>query len=472
MNRMQVTNKTYMFKKMDAAYLTPIHIFKQLSGKKRFLLESTFQHEQKGKYSFLGVDPYQEIIGTENKTTIRHREKNTIEFHPEHALNHIKQHMPKFVTDLLLPFFGGAIGYIGYDSIRHFEDIGSPLPDDLNMPDIHFMLYQNVIVFDHTENQIYLIALNLDNQPERVLDERIEVLEKALTKTESHSERNFSPIEFEAEMTSESFQEKVKVAKRHIKQGDIFQVVLSQRMTATIDEHPEFPFYFYEKIRTANPSPYMFYIDFEDYVILGASPESLIQTTGNEIITNPIAGTRARGTTPEEDEALRGELLADKKEIAEHRMLVDLSRNDLGRVCETGSITIPTYMKIEKYQHVMHIVSEVKGKLKKHLTGIDALISCLPAGTVSGAPKIRAMQIINELEDKKRGAYGGGIGYINFNHDLNIALTIRSLILKNKKAYLQAGAGIVYDSIPENEYQETLNKARSLMEVQKIDSFN
>lgn len=469
---MHVTKKTYKYTRIDAFDLTPIHIFKNLSGRKRFLLESTFQHEQKGKYSFLGVDPYQEVVGTENKTTIRHLEKSTIEIKPEHALNHIKKQMPKLEADLALPFFGGAIGYIGYDSIRQFEAIGETLPDDLNMPDIHFMLYQNVIVFDHTDNQIYLIAMNPDNQPEAVLDERIDTLKKALNGTESHNELKFGPIQFEPEMTSESFQEKVKIAKRHIKEGDVFQVVLSQRMTATIDEHPDFPFYFYEKLRTANPSPYMFYIDFEDYVILGASPESLIQTAGNEIITNPIAGTRARGKTPEEDEALMQELLSDKKEIAEHRMLVDLSRNDLGRVCETGSIMIPTYMKIEKYQHVMHIVSEVKGKLMKDLTGIDALISCLPAGTVSGAPKIRAMQIINDLEDKKRGAYGGGIGYINFNHDLNIALTIRSLILKNEKAYLQAGAGIVYDSIPENEYQETLNKARSLMEVQQVDTFN
>ncbi|MBP2079310.1 anthranilate synthase component I [Oceanobacillus polygoni] len=469
---MHVTKKTYKYTRIDAFDLTPIHIFKNLSGRKRFLLESTFQHEQKGKYSFLGVDPYQEVVGTENKTTIRHLEKSTIEIKPEHALNHIKKQMPKLEADLALPFFGGAIGYIGYDSIRQFEAIGETLPDDLNMPDIHFMLYQNVIVFDHTDNQIYLIAMNPDNQPEAVLDERIDTLKKALNRTESHNELKFGPIQFEPEMTSESFQEKVKIAKRHIKEGDVFQVVLSQRMTATIDEHPDFPFYFYEKLRTANPSPYMFYIDFEDYVILGASPESLIQTAGNEIITNPIAGTRARGKTPEEDEALMQELLSDKKEIAEHRMLVDLSRNDLGRVCETGSIMIPTYMKIEKYQHVMHIVSEVKGKLMKDLTGIDALISCLPAGTVSGAPKIRAMQIINDLEDKKRGAYGGGIGYINFNHDLNIALTIRSLILKNEKAYLQAGAGIVYDSIPENEYQETLNKARSLMEVQQVDTFN
>jgi anthranilate synthase component I len=374
--------------------------------------------------------------------------------------------------DLPLPFFGGAVGYIGYDSIRQFEDIGNPLPDELDMPDVHFMIYKDVIVFDHTNNDIYLIAVNTDNQAENILDARIEKLKESLIIYENQIDIDFESIHFEPETTEESFKKKVNIAKEHIKQGDIFQVVLSQRMTAKIHEHPSFPFSFYRSLRKANPSPYMFYIDFEDYLILGASPESLVQTTGKEIVTNPIAGTRPRGKTAAEDESLKNELLSDEKEIAEHRMLVDLSRNDIGRVCEINSITIPTYMKVEKYQHVMHIVSEVKGRLKENLTGIDALITCLPAGTVSGAPKIRAMQIINRLEEKKRGAYGGGIGYINFNHDLNIALTIRSLIIKNNIAHIQAGAGIVFDSVPENEYQETLNKARSLMEVQQLDPIN
>jgi anthranilate synthase component 1 len=334
------------------------------------------------------------------------------------------------------------------------------------------MLYQDLIVFDHTKNELHFIAINLNEQTDRELNQRIANLKAACVSNEKQETRHFENIHFQAETTEADFKEKVKVAKDHIEKGEVFQVVVSQRMTAEIDSHSDFPLSFYQKLRLANPSPYMFYIDFEDYLILGASPESLLQTTGRSIVTNPIAGTRPRGSTPEEDELLKNELLADKKEIAEHQMLVDLSRDDLGQVCEMNSITIPTYMAVEKYQHVMHIVSEVKGDLREGLSSMDALIACLPAGTVSGSPRVRAMQIINQLEEKKRGAYGGGIGYINFNHDLNIALTIRSLVIKDNYAHIQAGAGIVQDSVPVNEYQETLNKAKSLLEVQQLTSIH
>lgn len=469
---MPKTNKNFHYLKIATNNLTPIQVLKKLSGSKKFLLESTIQHEEKGKFSFLGMNPYEEVIGRDNQTTIINLESKKTEIKEENALLYLKNHLPMMDIDLPLPFFGGAVGYIGYDSIRQFEDIGNPLPDDMDMPDLHFMIYKDVIVFDHTNNFIYLVAVNTDNQAENILDARIQKLKESLDSAEIQVDIDFEGIHFEPATTEESFKEKVNIAKEHIKQGDVFQVVLSQRMTAKIHEHPSFPFSFYQSLRKANPSPYMFYIDFEDYLILGASPESLVQTSGSEIVTNPIAGTRPRGKTATEDESFKNELLSDEKEIAEHRMLVDLSRNDIGRVCEINSITIPTYMKVEKYQHVMHIVSEVKGRLKKNFSGIDALITCLPAGTVSGAPKIRAMQIINKLEEKKRGAYGGGIGYINFNHDLNIALTIRSLVIRDNIAHVQAGAGIVFDSVPENEYRETLNKARSLLEVQQLDPIN
>lgn len=469
---MKATNpKTvpYKFIKQNADTLTPIGIFKQLSGKKKFLLESSFQHEKKGKYSFIGSDPYQEIIGRRDMTTDIKHEKGTTETMNQNPLLYIQEQLPKIDIDLPLPFYGGAIGYIGYDAIRQFENIGEDLPDELNMPDIHLMVYKNVIVFDHTKEIVYLIAMNPDHRPEAELDNRLQDLQHMLTAYADTIEDEISNVQFQPEITEKQFKEKVEIAKKHIHEGDIFQVVLSQRMKAAIDGDP---FSFYRKLRKANPSPYMFYIDFEDYLVLGASPESLIQTTGNEVVTNPIAGTRSRGETAAEDEALMEDLLSDEKEIAEHRMLVDLSRNDLGRVCEIGSIELPTYMKIEKYQHVMHIVSEVHGKLKDDFTGVNALIACLPAGTVSGAPKIRAMQIINELEEKKRGAYAGGIGYINFNQDVNIALAIRSLVIKDTSAYLQTGAGVVYDSIPEKEFAETLQKAKSLMEVNHIDLVN
>ncbi|WP_405096761.1 anthranilate synthase component I [Oceanobacillus sp. FSL H7-0719] len=458
--------------KMDAKDLTPIQALRNLSGNKKFLLESTFQHERKGKFSFLGMNPYEEIIGRDGQTMIFNSDMKKAELRKENVFQYLKTHLPKVEIDLPLPFYGGAVGYIGYDVIRDFEDIGNLLPDELDMPDVHLMLYKEMIAFDHSSQSVYLIAINLDNQSKTVMEASLQKLKETLLKDKELPSEYGDILQFQSDITEASFKEKVNIAKEYIKQGEVLQVVLSQRMTAQINEHPDFSYSFYEKLRKANPSPYMFYMDFEEYLILGASPESLIQTTGKEILTNPIAGTRPRGETPQEDASLEEDLLTDEKEIAEHRMLVDLSRNDLGRVCEINSITIPTFMEIEKYQHVMHLVSELKGRLREDISGIDALIASLPAGTVSGAPRIRAMQLINQLEEKKRGAYGGGIGYINFNHDLNIALTIRSLVIKDGKAHLQAGAGIVSDSIAENEYKETWNKAKSLLEVQLLDPIN
>ncbi|MFC4559494.1 anthranilate synthase component I [Virgibacillus kekensis] len=458
---------SYKFIKQNADTLTPIGIYKNLTGKKKFLLESSFQHETKGKYSFIGADPFKEIRGTGHSTSVANN--GSTEEHDQPALEVLKKELPELNYELPFPFFGGAVGYIGYDSIRSYEDIGEALLDQIGMPEVHLMLYQNVIIFDHSDESVYLVVNNLDHQPEHMLDERIDQLKLALIPGQFNEPAADENITFHPDIDKETFMQNVEAAKEHIRQGDIFQVVLSQRMKAEM--HGD-SFFFYRKLRKANPSPYMFYIDFDDYLVLGASPESLVETSGRHIITNPIAGTRPRGSTPEEDATLANELLADEKEISEHRMLVDLSRNDLSRVCEANSVSVPAYMNIEKYQHVMHIVSEVHGRLREEFTSIDALIACLPAGTVSGAPKIRAMQIINNLEKVARRAYAGGIGYINFNHDMNIALAIRSLIVKNNAAYLQAGAGIVYDSDPETEYNETLHKARSLMEVNNYDFTN
>ena len=459
----------YKFLKLNADTLTPIGIFQSLSGKKKFLLESTLQHEEKGKYSFIGAEPYQEIIGIGNYTIVKNLENEKVNKYSGNFLEYMKNHLPKIEIDLPLPFYGGAVGYIGYDSIRQFENIGPLLSDDLDMPDIHFMVYKNVIIFDHSDETVYVVAMNPECEDETFLEERIQFLRSSLTTKPDTTEGDFSGVKFEPEWTERQFIEKVQIAQEKIHQGEVLQVVLSQRMKAKMNEDP---FTFYRGLRRANPSPYMFYIDFEDYLILGASPESLLQTTGKDMVTNPIAGTRARGKTSQEDEALIKDLLTDKKELSEHQMLVDLSISDLRKVCEKDSITVPTYMKIEKYQFVSHIVSEVKGRLRENLSSLDALIACLPAGTVSGEPKVRAMQIINELEETKRGVYAGGIGYINFNHDLNIALAIRSLVIKESHAYLQAGAGIVYDSVPEKEYQETLHKAKSLMEVYQANPVN
>ncbi|MCM3741184.1 anthranilate synthase component I [Oceanobacillus luteolus] len=461
---MTSTALTYQYVKLDAEGKTPIHVFENLSGTKKFLLESTFSHEKKGKFSFLGMNPYQEVIGQSGETTIHHLEKGETEKKDIHVLHYLKKHLPKMETHLPVPFFGGAVGYVGYDAIRDFEDIGGPLPDELQLPEIHFMLFKDIIVFDHAKEAIYLIAVNPNGAPDSNLDNRVQELKEVVT-TESSLSVGMEHAEFLPQEAEESFKEKVAKAKEYIEKGEVLQVVLSQRLTAQIKNKPDFPFSFYKSLRESNPSPYMFYVDFQDYKLLGASPESLLQVVDREVTTNPIAGTRPRGNRVEEDLKLEAELLADEKELAEHEMLVELSKEDLARVCEEDSIQVPTDMVIEKYQHVMHIVSEVKGRLREDLSSIDALISCLPAGTVSGAPRLRAMQIINELEDKMRGPYGGGIGYINYNGDLNMALTIRSLFVKGETAYLQAGAGIVSESDPSKEYEETLHKARSLLEA-------
>lgn len=445
-----------------ADMLTPVSIFKQLDGERKFLLESSFQHETKGKYSFIGSEPYAAIIGSGNETTVIHYETETNETISENALHYLQNMMPTIDIDLPLPFVGGAIGYVGYDAIRQFVDLGEELEDDLQLPDIHFMLFKNIIVYEHRNDTAHLITINVDHVSESILDERLKRMSDALEQNVSMPKPIETNIKFNTEISKEDFIKKVERAKKHIARGDAQQIVLSQRMVAKMNDDT---FSFYRHLRAANPSPYMFYIDFKDYLIIGASPESLVQTSGRDVVTNPIAGTRPRGIDEQDDERLIKELLADKKEVTEHDMLVELSINDLKKVCKEKSITVPVYKTIEKYEHVMHIASEVQGILRDDCTSIDALIACLPAGTVSGAPKERAMQIINTIETKRRGFYAGGIGYISFNRDLNLAIAIRSIAVKNNRAYLQAGAGIIADSIPEMEYLETLQKAKSLMQL-------
>ena len=280
----------------------------------------------------------------------------------------------------------------------------------------------------------------------------------------THLDETEASLDFKPMIDESTFIQMVETAKEHIVKGDIFQVVLSQRFSSPFEGNP---FTLYRGLRTSNPSPYMFYMDFETYTILGTSPESLVKVNNGIVTTNPIAGTKPRGKTPEEDEQIANELLNDPKEIAEHRMLVDLGRNDIGRISEIGSVKIEKYMKIEYYKFVMHIVSEVTGRLNKDAHVLDVLTACLPAGTVSGAPKIRAMQIINQLETTRRGVYAGAVGYISVTGNMDLALAIRTMVVKDQQAHVQAGAGIVYDSIPKSEYEETLNKARALLEVQR-----
>ncbi|WP_163099491.1 anthranilate synthase component I [Peribacillus alkalitolerans] len=450
-------------KDLEGDIHTPISIFQSLEGKKKFLLESSLKHEQNGRYSFIGADPFLELKSCKDKVLIQLAgEKEVVR--EGRFLDIVKEYLPPIRLDEApFPFLGGGVGYIGYDLIRQYEEIGLEGMDELNMPDAHLMFYREVIVYDHFTGMISIVSLS--HEDKRTFEIKATKIMNEITrgKEVKMSSPKKQSISFQPEISQQHFEKLVNIAKQEIIKGEIFQVVLSQRFTS---EFAGDPFQFYRGLRRLNPSPYMFYVDFEDYQVVGSSPESLIKGDGTHVTTNPIAGTRKRGDSEIEDEALEKDLLQDEKEIAEHRMLIDLGRNDLGRVCEIGSIEISKYMLIEKYKYVMHIVSEVRGRKLPHLHNTDVLASCLPAGTVSGAPKIQAMRIINDLEGIKRNVYAGAVGYFSYHGSFDFALAIRTMVVKDGKAIIQAGAGIVYDSDPGKEYFETLNKARALMEVE------
>ncbi|MDR7075464.1 anthranilate synthase component 1 [Neobacillus niacini] len=452
------TKSGFFIKELKGDTFTPISILQKISGDKKFLLESSHKYHDSGRYSIIGSDPAFELISTgdSNEILYRNGEKKVLIGNP---LELIKTLLPK-MDEAPFPFIGGAVGYVGYDIIRQFEEIGKEFANGLQMPDVHLMFYEEVIVFDHLEEKITICGLPLleESDIEKRLDQRIGELKQHAIYQED-TPFNFSG--FQSETSKEEFIKNVEIAKEHIKAGDIFQVVLSRRMKSSFQGSP---LSLYRKHRAHNPTPYMFYIDFNGYTVIGSSPESLIKTRGSQVFSNPIAGTKRRGKTTEEDQLIAKELKSDEKELAEHKMLVDLGRNDLGRVCEFGSVTVDKYMEVEKFRHVIHLVSEVSGTLTKSNSNLDALAACLPAGTVSGAPKIRAMEIINKLEKSKRGLYSGAIGYLSANGNMDFALAIRTMILKDNTAYIQAGAGIVHDSDPESEYEETINKLKAFLE--------
>lgn len=441
-------------KKIEGDSLTPIAVFNRLEGPRKCLLESSLKTTATGRYSFIGANPSKAYIGEgETLREVDFRSgKETL--HAGKPLELLKSLMPVREAAVEgLPFTGGALGYIGYDAIGVYEPVEAAVENSLQMPDIHLQLYETIIVFDHVKHDATIISF----------EDKVEEIEAQLREPETEeAEMHQPPLAFSSKISAEAFRKQVEQAKMHIRKGDIFQVVLSQRLSAAYAGNA---FQLYRKLRKQNPSPYQFFIDFDGYAVVGASPESLLTVRGGHMITNPIAGTRKRGRTEAEDAALAEELANDEKEQAEHRMLVDLSRNDVGKVAAVGSVKIPKYMAIERYQHVMHLVSEVTGELNNAMHPLDALVSCLPAGTVSGAPKVRAMQLIQQFEKERRGVYGGAVGYIGFNGNLDVALAIRTFVVKDENVHVQAGAGIVHDSDPQSEYEETLHKARSLTEV-------
>ncbi|MBU3111184.1 anthranilate synthase component I [Clostridium lacusfryxellense] len=455
-----------MFIKINGDELTPVNIYYKLKGKYKFLLESAISAKEESRYSFMGSNPYMILSSKGENVTIT--KENEIKEVKGKVLDYAQGHLIKEYDnlDLELPFIGGALGYIGYDVIRQYENLPDNNPDELNLPETCLLFYKDFICIDHLKNTVMLIhnVFPEDNDDYNSVFNKL--TDMKLIINETHVNHELIEISRNNEVTSnyskQDFCDLVRKSKNYITSGDIFQVVLSQRLKIknNID-----PFEVYRRLRRSNPSPYMFYIDFESFKVAGASPESLVKVKGTQVITNPIAGTRARGQTSKDDQRLKEELLKDEKELAEHLMLVDLGRNDIGKISEFGSVKLDKFMEVELFSHVMHICSKVSGTLKTGLNCFDALKSCLPVGTVSGAPKIRAMEIIDELENTRRGIYSGAIGYFSYNGDMDTCIAIRTIVFKDDFAYVQGGAGIVYDSVPEDEYTETLNKTMALREV-------
>ncbi|MBT2685485.1 anthranilate synthase component I [Bacillus sp. ISL-37] len=458
---MKVESTNIFIEEIEGDTLTPISVYQMVSGKKKFLLESSHKHNDSGRFSFIGCDPVYELLSEKGETYLaRKGVKEKVQTPFSDAL---KEMLPKVFPEFDIPFIGGGVGFVSYDFIRDFEEIGPLKEDPLDMAEAHLMFFNEVIVFDHLKQKINLIGIPFPGYSNDDLIKKIKKRKKELdSPVKKQPVNRFSLSDFKASQNREEFEKSVRTAKNLIEEGEIFQVVLSRRLAADAKGDP---FSFYRKLRVDNPSPYMYFIDFEDYVVAGTSPESLVKYRDGTMIANPIAGTRPRGISADEDLELELELKEDEKELAEHKMLVDLSRNDLGRICEVGSVKIDKFLAVERYQFVMHLVSEVSGRLLPDAHPMDGLAACLPAGTVSGAPKIRAMQIINELEAEKRGVYSGAVGYFSACGSMDFALAIRTLVVKDGKGYLQAGAGIVYDSDPAKEFDETNHKLKALMEA-------
>ena len=435
---------------------TPVSAFLKLRGDgPAFLLESAEQGKRLGRYSFIGFRPREVLRWTPADGG-----------DPSAIAAAAVARYSQAPQEGLPPFSGGAVGFFGYDLVRTVEPLGEPNPDPLGLPDMALMLSDALVVFDNLKHTVTILAnvyaaedpAGAYAEAAATIEEIRERLDGPLPVVHPRAGREAAP--FQPNMSRERFEANVARIVEYIHAGDAFQVVPSQRWSAPIEVDA---FSIYRGLRAINPSPYMYFLDFGDFQIAGASPEPLITVTGREVRTRPIAGTRPRGASAAQDEELETELLADEKERAEHMMLVDLGRNDLGRVCEYGTVIVETLMAVERYSHVMHIVSSVSGRLRKGVGAMDALRATLPAGTLSGAPKVRAMQIIDELEPVKRGGYGGAVGYLSYTGELDTAIHIRTVVVKDGVAHVQAGGGTVADAVPANEYRESVSKAQAVM---------
>ena len=456
-----------------ADFDTPLSAYRKIGAAEySYLLESVEGGERMARYSFLGGDPSTIFSSKGDKVTIRDG-KSVKTYTSKDPIAELKKLLSryKFVKVKGLPrFSGGLVGFFGYDMVRFIEDIPDENPDTLGVPDSLFMLTDTILIFDHVDHKIKVVSnAHVKKDVGAAYDEAEKKIESLIARLKDPSQgkapaaqikKGRKPPVIRSNFTKEKFEEAVDKAKRYIRAGDIIQVVLSQRLEATTTSDP---FQVYRALRSINPSPYMYHLKLGDFCLVGSSPEVMVRCEEGNVELRPIAGTRPRGIGEEDDARLEKELLGDPKERAEHIMLVDLGRNDIGKVCDYSTVKVSELMTIEKYSHVMHIVSDVSGRLKKGCDAFDVIRATIPAGTVTGAPKVRAMEIIDSLENTRRSTYAGSVGYFSFSGNLDCCITIRTILMKKGKAYIQAGAGIVADSVPSREYKETLNKAGALL---------
>ncbi|MDB4755898.1 MAG: anthranilate synthase component I [Pirellulaceae bacterium] len=456
--------------------LTPVSAFRKVDdGKTCCLFESVVGGEKVGRYSFIAIQPFAQLSASGSNVTIQ-RSGQWLETESQNPFDRLREELRSIeVAQLpgMPPFVGGAVGYAGYDTVRYVENLPSPPEDDRGLPDLSFAFYDQMIVFDNVQKTMTIIVLaktNRDGQnAEKAFAAAAAEIDQIVDRLQSPSpepscfdiDLNDNPsLQLESNFSESVFKQAVEKCVDYIKAGDIFQVVISQRFQREISCDP---FEIYRSLRVMNPSPFMFFLRTPETTLIGSSPEIMCRVVNKEVTVRPLAGTRGRGQTDEEDQALEKELLTDPKERAEHVMLVDLGRNDVGRVSKFGTVEIPDVMVVERYSHVMHISSTVTGELRDEFDAFDALMASLPAGTVSGAPKVRAMEIIDEIEPHRRGPYAGAVGYVDFNGNMDTCIALRTMVVKDDIAYVQAGAGIVAESNPDSEYRETINKATALL---------
>ncbi|REK05487.1 MAG: anthranilate synthase component I [Planctomycetota bacterium] len=469
-----------VYRRLLGDTLTPVSAFHKIdAGRCACLFESVIGGEKVGRYSFLAAEPFLELEARGNDVTVR-TAGDSKTFTSDDPLEELRQRVEAIRAaslEELPPFTSGAVGYAGYDVVRYTENLPNAPENDRDLPDLAFAFYDHMVVFDHVNKTNVVVAMaRLDkfSDPKKAYADATRRID-AIVDTLQGNEPALAPadiatggtaeIAYKSNFTQQEFERAVEKCVEYIRAGDIFQVVISQRLQVEIACDP---FEIYRTLRVVNPSPFMFYLRTPGVTLVGSSPEIMVRVVDGRVTVRPLAGTRRRGANEEEDRRLAEELLADPKERAEHVMLVDLGRNDVGRVARYGSIELTDVMTIERYSHVMHITSNVCGQLADQRDAFDALRACVPAGTVSGAPKVRAMEIIDEIEPHRRGPYAGAVGYVDFNGNMDTCIALRTLVVQGNSAYVQAGAGIVADSVPADEFQETLNKARGLLKAIEI----